>query len=145
MTDPLIAAIADPGARDLVERAQRASKKAYAKHSEFFVGAAIRTASDKIHVGCNVENDSYGLTICAERNAVFAAVTREGRGVQVEAVGLYARTDRPGTLNTVSPCGACRQVLWQFCTPTTSVTFLENRAYTTRLLSDLLPSPFDFT
>jgi len=92
---------------ELVEKAREARDKAYAPYSEFKVGAAVLTASGKIFPGCNVENASYGLTICAERNAVFQAVASGERGI--EALAIVADTPRGAP-----PCGACRQVLAEF-------------------------------
>ena len=105
-------AIVDAGERELLQRAFEASYAAYAPYSKFYVGAALRSTKGT-YVGANVENGSYGLTSCAERNAVFAAVSAEGGPVQIEAVAVYARS--PGRrLKTASPCGACRQVLAEF-------------------------------
>lgn len=90
---------------ELVTAACQARQQAYAKYSQYQVGAAIRTRSGKVFQGCNVENRSYGLTICAERAAVFAAVAEGHREIIAVAVA---------TLDGDSPCGACRQVLAEF-------------------------------
>ncbi len=92
--------------RQLLAAAIDARLQAYAPYSDFLVGAALLTADDQILCGCNVENASYGLTICAERNAVFAAVAQGHR--QFQAIAL-------ATVGGVTPCGACRQVLAEFC------------------------------
>lgn len=92
---------------DLVTAARSARENAYAPYSRFSVGAALRTKGGKIFRGCNVENISFGLTICAERNAVFAAVA-DGE-LEFEAVAIVADSKSP-----VTPCGACRQVLAEF-------------------------------
>lgn len=93
--------------QELFAAALAARKNAYAPYSHFAVGAAVRSASGKIYGGCNIENASYGLCICGERNAVFAAVGAGER--ELEAICVVADTDAP-----VSPCGACRQVMSEF-------------------------------
>jgi cytidine deaminase len=98
----------------LVKEAIEARNFAYAPYSKFKVGAAILTTNQKIYSGCNVENASYGLTNCAERTAIFKAVS-EGES-KVEAIAIVADTDGP-----VSPCGACRQVLAEFCDEKTQI------------------------
>jgi len=92
---------------DLVAAAWAARRRAYAPYSRFPVGAAVRTRGGAIYGACNVENASYGLSCCAERNAVYAAVAAGDR--EIEAVAIVAGTDGP-----VAPCGACRQVLSEF-------------------------------
>ncbi len=88
----------------LIQAASRVRERAYAPYSGFRVGAAVLTADGNIFTGCNVENASYGLSMCAERNAVAAAIA----GGATRLVGLVLVTDTP---QPVSPCGACRQVL----------------------------------
>jgi cytidine deaminase len=92
---------------ELVEAAWRARESAHAPYSHFAVGAALRSSDGRIFVGCNVENLSYGLTMCAERVAMGAAVAAGVR--EFEAVAVVADTAVP-----ISPCGACRQVLAEF-------------------------------
>jgi cytidine deaminase len=89
----------------LVSLAAEARKKAYAPYSDFAVGAALLAKSGRIYTGCNVENASYGLTVCAERVAVFKAISEGER--EFEAIAVV-------TENGVTPCGACRQVLMEF-------------------------------
>jgi cytidine deaminase len=91
----------------LVALARSVREKAYAPYSHFPVGAAIRTRSGRVYCGCNVENLSFGLTICAERAAVFAAVAAGEK--EFEAIAVVADSVQP-----VTPCGACRQVLAEF-------------------------------
>ncbi|MGA3215600.1 MAG: cytidine deaminase [Acidimicrobiales bacterium] len=136
----VVSAITDPRERELAQRAFEVSFKAYAPSSKFHVGAAVRTTRGT-YLGCNVENGSYGLTSCAERNAVFAAVTAEGGKVQIEAVAVYARA--PGKkVKTASPCGACRQVLAEFGRGAV-VTFLEGGRFRSMTLEELLPAAFE--
>ena len=135
-----VTAITDPSERELVQRAFEVSFKAYAPSSKFHVGAAVRTTKGT-YVGCNVENGSYGLTSCAERNSVFAAITSEGGKTRIEAVAVYARS--PGKkVKTASPCGACRQVLAEFGRHAV-VTFLENGRFRSMTLDELLPAAFE--
>ena len=118
----------------LIEAAQDVRKRAYAKYSNFKVGAAVETADGKIYHGCNVENASYSLTQCAERTALYTAVAAG----ESEFVHLVVATE-----NGVSPCGACRQVIWELCgdIPITIVDEQGNIKKTTS--SELLPAAFD--
>jgi len=92
---------------DLVAAARKVRENAYSPYSRFQVGAALRTASGRIFCGCNVENLSFGLTVCAERAAVFAAVA--AGETKFDAIAVVADSVQP-----VTPCGACRQVLAEF-------------------------------
>ena len=118
----------------LVEAAREARERAYAPYSGFRVGAAILTDSGEIFSGCNVENGSYGLTICAERSAVAAAVTAGHR--RFERLVVVADRDE-----AVSPCGACRQVLAEFG-PDLEVVGVGEGETVTWTVGSLLPSPF---
>jgi len=91
----------------LAEAARLASERAYAPYSRFAVGAAVLSADGRVFTGCNVENVSFGLTICAERNAIFHAVAEGAR--DLVAVAVFTPTRSP-----VTPCGACRQVIGEF-------------------------------
>jgi cytidine deaminase len=116
--------------------AREARENAHAPYSRFKVGAAVRLAGGKVVTGCNVENASYGLTMCAERVAVFKAAS-EGP-MRVEAVAVVADSPR-----LTAPCGACRQVLWELCGDVpVRIEDLRGRSRTVRL-SELLPLPFD--
>jgi cytidine deaminase len=117
---------------ELITAAREAREHAYAPYSRFQVGAALRTASGRIFRGCNVENLSYGLTICAERAAVFAAVA--AGETQFEAIAVVSDSAHP-----VTPCGACRQVLAEFSSNlhVCSANFQDQRHETT--IAELLP------
>lgn len=92
---------------ELLERAKAASEKAYAPYSKFKVGACVLTENEKIYTGCNFENSSFGLTICAERNAIGSAVA-DGE-IKIKAIAIYSPNTKP-----CYPCGACRQVMSEF-------------------------------
>ena len=93
----------------LTKAAKSAMKNAYAPYSGFCVGAAILTAEGKVFAGCNVENASYGMTNCAERTAIFSAIAQRGPSLDIKAVAV---TNSKGV--ACSPCGACRQVIYEF-------------------------------
>jgi cytidine deaminase len=118
----------------LIEKAKKASRKAYAPYSNYKVGAALLTKSGKVYTGCNIENSSYGLTNCAERTAVFKAVS-EGE-MEFEEMVIYA--DSP---NLPTPCGACRQVLSEFG-PELKITIISNKEQMETSISELLPLGF---
>ena len=120
--------------KELLEAALVARERAYAPYSKFLVGAAVRAESGKIYTGCNIENASYGLTVCAERNALFAAVGAGER--KFTALCVVGDTEEP-----ISPCGACRQVMAEFKVPCIILANLQGdvKEYT---LEDLLPYGF---
>jgi cytidine deaminase len=121
---------------DLMNRAREAAAKAYAPYSKFQVGCALVTQAGGVFTGCNVENASYGLTICAERNAIFHAVTSEGPQMRIASLAVIAlRHEFP-------PCGACRQVIAEFAAPDAPVCFLQNGLLVTQTLAELLPATF---
>ena len=117
----------------LVDLACAAREKAYAPYSEFAVGAALLTRSGKIFTGANVENASYGLSMCAERSAVFAAVS--AGETEFEAIAVV-------TENGGSPCGACRQVLSEFGLETRVIIADVEGNQTNWTVGDLLPNAF---
>jgi cytidine deaminase len=92
----------------LISAARQARESAYAPFSNFRVGAALRATSGRIFGGCNVENATYGLTVCAERVAIFKAISEGERGF--DAIAVITDTD-----SLTPPCGACRQIIWEFC------------------------------
>jgi cytidine deaminase len=124
------------GVRDLVEAARKARLNAHAEFSHFKVGAALETADGTIVTGCNIENATYGLTICAERVAMFKALSEGHR--QFRRVAVVADTEAPA-----SPCGACRQILWEFGGDLEVILANLKRETGRHRLSELLPLPFD--
>ena len=118
----------------LIEAATAVRDNAYAPYSDYAVGAALLTADGEIHTGCNVENASFGISLCAERNAVATAVAA-GAG-QFHAIAVFTRSSPPA-----APCGACRQVLAEFGDfPVILANLAGDRHETT--VSRLLPKPF---
>ncbi len=120
----------------MLSAARAAFKNAHAPYSNFKVGASILTESGKHYSGCNVENASYGLTICAERNAIFAAVAAEGTGMRIQAVAVATERDVP-----CAPCGACRQVIYEFG-PDAIVLFRGHSGTEQMAITNLLPEGF---
>ncbi len=118
----------------LLEHARRAAAHAYAPYSGFRVGAALRLTNGETVTGANVENVSYGLTICAERSALVRAVAEFGPEIRIEAVAVANLNDAPSP-----PCGACRQVLAEFAQPEAPVVFPAADGVRTMAFSELLP------
>lgn len=119
----------------LVSAAEMARAHAHAPYSEFYVGAALLTSDGEIFAGCNVENASYGLTICAERNAVFSAVAERG-APEIVAVYITTQPEIPAP-----PCGACLQVLAEFALDA-EISFVSDEGRSTARLPELLPAGF---
>ncbi|HBY60602.1 MAG TPA: cytidine deaminase [Solibacterales bacterium] len=120
----------------LLDAAWRVRQRAHAPYSKFFVGAALEDEDGRVHTGCNVENATYGLTVCAERVALLKAISEGSlRFVRIAVVADSA--------TLTPPCGACRQLLWEFCGDVEIV--LANLAgdRETLRLSELFPRPFD--
>jgi cytidine deaminase len=125
-----------PNDAALIEAALRARDNAHAPFSSFKVGAAIEDDAGRIHTGCNVENATYGLTVCAERVAVWKAISEGAR--EFRCIAIAADTDV-----LTPPCGACRQILWEFCGDI-ELLLTNPRGRTESLrLRDLFPRPFD--
>jgi cytidine deaminase len=120
----------------LLHLAKAALVNAYAPFSKFRVGAALLTEAGAFFSGCNVENSSYGLTNCAERTAIFSAVASEGPGMRIRALAVWTRPECP-----CSPCGACRQVIYEFG-PDAIVLFHGKDGVEEARASDLLPFGF---
>jgi homotetrameric cytidine deaminase len=122
----------------LLDRARQAAHHAYAPYSSFRVGAALRLSNGEIVTGVNVENASFGLTICAERSALVRAVSQFGPEIRIEAVAI-------ANLNSVSspPCGACRQMLSEFILPDALVIFPSTGGDRTMAFVELLPLAFE--
>ncbi len=116
--------------------ARQAMKHAYAPFSNFKVGAAILTARGHIFVGCNVENSSYGMTNCAERTAIFSAVAKDGPDLEILAVAVANAAGVP-----CSPCGACRQVIFEFG-PRAIILYQGVKGDKQSPITDLLPEGF---
>ncbi len=120
----------------LIAAARQARENAHAPYSNFRVGAALRAQSGRVYTGCNVENASYGLTLCAERVAIFKAISEGERGFDAIAVVTDTATLTP-------PCGACRQIIWEFCGDVeVLLANLEGKVERERA-GKLLPRPFD--
>lgn len=125
-------------AQQLLDEATKAAGHAYAPYSHYSVGAALVTADDQLVTGCNVENSSYGLTMCAERNAIFRAVAEFGKDVRPVVLAVALESGDP-----ISPCGACRQVMVEF-NPDLVVVFRSPAGVEERSARDLLPDAFFF-
>ncbi len=120
----------------LIAAARRARENAHAPYSNFRVGAALRAKSGRIFGGCNVENATYGLTVCAERVAIFKAISEGERGFDAVAVVTDAESLTP-------PCGACRQLIWEFCGDVPIVMANLKGKREVLQMRDLFPKPFD--
>jgi cytidine deaminase len=122
----------------LLEAALAAREFAHTPFSNFRVGAAIEDDTGRIYTGCNIENASYGLTLCAERVAVFKAISEGAR--RFTRIAVAADTDK-----LTPPCGACRQIVWEFCGDAELyLTNLQGKTEKMKM-SDIFPRPFDVT
>ena len=120
----------------LIEAAKQARLQSVAPFSNFLVGAAVQTADGKVYTGCNIESASYGLTVCAERVAIWKALSQGERHFTELAVVADTETLTP-------PCGTCRQIIWEFARGATIVFANLNGQRETFHIADLLPRAFD--
>ncbi len=122
--------------KDLIEQARKSRENAHAPFSNFKVGAALLTESGEIITGCNIENASYGLTMCAERVAIFKAISEGEKNFK--HLAIVADTE-----NLTPPCGACRQIIWEFC-GNVEIVLANLQGKTENFqMSELLPRAFD--
>ena len=120
----------------LTELALEARLKAHAPYSKFLVGAALEDAEGVVYTGCNIENATYGLTICAERVAIFKAISEGARKFTRLAIAADTASPTP-------PCGSCRQIIWEFCGDV-EITLVNLEGKTEVMcMKDLFPRPFD--
>jgi cytidine deaminase len=123
---------------ELARLAIAAREKAFAPYSGFLVGAAVETLDGAVYTGCNVENASYGLTVCAERVAIWKAISEGVKPGEFRAIAVAADSPRP-----TPPCGACRQILAEFA-PQATVTLINLRGVTREFtVAELLPESFN--
>jgi cytidine deaminase len=120
----------------LLRAARKVMKNAYAPFSKFRVGAALLTSKGQVFMGCNVENSSYGLTNCAERTAIFSAVAKTGPELEIVAIAVVNDHGVP-----CSPCGACRQVIYEFG-PRAVIFYQGEKGPKQSLITELLPEGF---
>ncbi len=120
---------------ELMEKAIKASENAYSPYSKFPVGACVLTENDKTYCGCNFENSSFGLTICAERNAIGSAIADGER--KIKAIAIYSPK-----MDKCTPCGACRQVISEFADQNTDVILKIGNELKVYKISELLPETF---
>jgi len=121
--------------KHLAESAIKAKQNAIPTYSNFFVGASVLTNEGKVYSGCNIESSSYSLTICAERNAIFKAISEGGR--EFKAIAVAGDTE-----DYISPCGACRQVISDLCGEIDVILVNGNGDYIVKKTSELLPFAF---
>jgi len=133
-TAMVMTSLADAALENLLATAREAAEKSYSPYSSFKVGAALRLTNGEIVTGTNVENVSYGLTICAERAALVQAVSRFGPEIRINAVAI-------ANLNNAAspPCGACRQVLAEFTEPSAPVAFPLADSVHVMLFAEIMP------
>lgn len=126
--------------RELIALALEARKNSYSPYSQYKVGAALLTKSGRVYTGCNIENAAFGPTVCAERVAIFKAVS-EGEKEFVKIAVAGGRGEYPDSY--AYPCGVCRQVMGEFCRPDFEiVTAISTENFVSRTLSEMLPESF---
>ena len=123
---------------DLISEAKKARENAVAPFSKYKVGAALVTKGGKVYRGCNVENSTYGLTVCAERVALLTALAAGDR--EFTAIAVVTQSDEPGT-----PCGPCRQLMWEYCGDIDVTLANLTGQRIDYKLSTLFPHPFYFS
>jgi len=123
-------------AEELIACAKEARKNACAAYSRYQVGAALLAASGKVYTGCNIENATYGLTVCAERVALWKALSEGERAFT--HIAILTSSEPPA-----SPCGACRQLLWEYCGNIEVILASVHQCRETLHLADIFPRPFD--
>jgi len=128
----------DPGLETLVEEARAAARNSYSPYSGFKVGSALRLTTGAIVTGTNVENVSYGLTICAERSALVRAVAEFGPDIRIAAIAVANLNDAASP-----PCGACRQMLAEFALPDAPVVFPAGDGVRALPFAEILPLAFE--
>jgi cytidine deaminase len=121
--------------KTLVDAAIEAKQNALPKYSNFYVGAAVLTSEGKVFTGCNIESSSYSLTICAERNAIFKAISEGER--EFKAIAVAGDTE-----DYISPCGACRQIINDLCGEIDIILVNADGSYIIKKTSELLPFAF---
>ena len=126
---------------ELVKRAAQARERAYAPYSSFFVGAALLCDDGSIYDGCNIENVSFTPTCCAERVALFKAVSEGKKDFSAIAV---VGGEKDGKMGVCYPCGVCRQVMAEFCPPELDVVLFDGNEISVTTLGELLPKAFKF-
>jgi cytidine deaminase len=124
----------------LVEKAQGAYAKAYAPYSKFRVGAALRTAAGTVVTGCNVEDATMNLGVCAERAAIICGIIADGPEMKIDTMAVASEQD-----GACSPCGNCRQLFSEFATDESRMIFHDGSGYTAFRLEEILPHTFRLT
>jgi len=129
--------VLDENIKQMCDKAQQTMANAYNPYSNFFVGACLLADDGNYYVGCNVENVSYSLTICAENNAIGNMIAAGGK--KIKSMVIVADCEK-----IISPCGACRQVIAELANPDTKIyMFNKNNDYKVRTIAELLPDTFD--